>query len=736
MTAGRSMPRVEDEGLLLGRARFVDDLEAAREAVHMVLVRSPFAHARVTLGSAPPGMELIVATDVPDLTWPHLLPGLPPRRPLAGDRVRHVGEPVAAIMAEKPRDARDMAAALEVDYESLEAATTVEDALRPDAPLVYEDLGTNLVYRDQSSIDPDLFATADRIVRRRFRNHRVSPGMMECRAALAVPDQAGVLIYVGHQNPHKLQAELAAALGLDSEQVRVVVPEVGGAFGAKAPLYPEYLLVAWAALQMGRPVKYIETRSENLLLAVHGRAQAQRVEAGVTRDGQITALRAVIDGDLGAAVDSQRWCLALTRLMISGAYRIPRIEWDVRGVLTHTPPVGAFRGAGRPEAAYLIERLVDEVARELGLDSNEVRRRNFIQPHEFPYVTPTGATYDSGSYRTALDLASDRLGYEEMRAREEANDPGSRHLTGVGFASYVEMSASGQEYGSVELGDDGSVVARTGSSPHGQGHETTWTQLVVDRLGIEAGSVTILHGDTGLVPRGGGTSGSRSASLAGSALDQAASGLADELRKRAGELLEANPVDIVLSSGRAEVTGSPGLGVSLANLAADAGGRIEVEHLFEAKAQNHPYGTHACVVDIDTETGVVSIIKYVAIDDPGRLINPLIVEGQIRGAILQGVSYALAEEARFDEQGQMLNGSFTSYPLPMITSALHVESGRIETPSPTNPLGVKGVGESGVTGATAAVANAVFSALAPLGIGEESLSMPFTPDKVWAAVSR
>ncbi|MEX0947019.1 MAG: xanthine dehydrogenase family protein molybdopterin-binding subunit, partial [Acidimicrobiia bacterium] len=583
------MRRVEDEDLLLGRALFTDDLEAAREAAHLALVRSPFPHALVRLGSPPQGAYVVVAEDVPDLTWPHLLPGPPPRRALAQGRVRFVGEAVAAIVTDDARTGSDLAAEFDVDYEPLDAATSVELALAPGSPLVYQELGTNVAYRDQSASDPELFADADAVIKKTFRQHRIAPAMMECRAILAVPDgRGGIVAYVGHQNAHKFHGELTRALGLESDQVRVVVPNVGGAFGAKGPLYSEYLLAAWAALQLGRPVKYIETRSENLLLTVHGRGQTQRVEAGVTRDGRITALKVAIDGELGAAVDSQRWCLASTRVMISGAYRIPRIEWDVRGVLTHTPPVGAFRGAGRPEAAYLIERLVDEVARDLDIDPKVVRERNFIEPDSFPYRVPTGGTYDSGDYRKAFDLALERLRYEELRAKQKGTDPRGRHLTGVGIASYVEMSAIGDEYGSAELREDGSVFVRTGSSPHGQGHYTTWTQLVVEQIGVDPAVVTVIHGDTALVPRGGGTYGSKSSSLAGSAIDAAARTVAGELRRLAASRLEAAPVDIVLVNGHAEVIGSPGSGVSLATLAAEAGGKVEAENVFEGRGQNHP----------------------------------------------------------------------------------------------------------------------------------------------------
>lgn len=733
MSFGTSMRRVEDEALLSGSAPFTDDLPEAREAQHLILVRSPFPHATFRLGRPPAGARAIVAEDVPNLVWPHLLPGPPLRKALADGRTRFVGEAVAAIVSDDPVAGRDLAAELDVDYEPLDAVTTAEQALLPGAPLVFEEMGTNLAYRDESDPDPNLFDEADKVITRTFRQHRIAPGMMECRAILAVPDgKGGLTVYVSHQNAHKFHGELCRTFGLEPDRVRVILPNVGGAFGAKGPLYGEYLLAAWAALETGRPVKFVETRAENLLLTVHGRSQTQKVRMGVTVDGRITALHADVLGELGAALDSQRWCLGSTRVMLSGAYRIPKIGWDIKGALTHTPPIGAFRGAGRPEATYLVERAVDEVARELGMDPRRVREANFIGPDAFPYRLPTGGTYDSGDYALAFKLALDRFGYDQ----EAEEDSTGRYLTGVGLAAYVEMSAVGDEYGAVELRADGSAFVRTGTSPHGQGHYTSWTQLVMDQLGLEASDISVIHGDTAIVPEGHGTYGSKSSSLGGSAVETAAREVADEVRRLASKYLEAHPEDIVLQGGRASVAGSPQSGVTLATLVEEAGAPISAEHTYQSRGQNHPYGTHATSVRVDVETGEIEITRYVAVDDSGRLINPLIVEGQLLGGILQGVSHAMAEEAKFDDWGQMLNGSLASYPLPTIGDAVDVDRSRVEAPSPTNPLGVKGVGESGITGATSAVANAVYDALAPLGIDEEALPMPFTPDKVWAAIAR
>lgn len=727
---GRPLSRSEDAGLLSGSARFLDDLEVAQNALHLAVLRSPFAHARVELpeSASEAGRRLVLPSDIAHLTWDHLLPGPPPRAPLAGDLARYAGQPVAAVIGKDAAQAMDALEHLEVDFEALPAAVELTDALSPDAPLVYEEMGSNIVWHDASSADPGLFDGVDHVITRTFRNPRLAPGMLECRGVVAVPDRGRITVHVGHQNPHKLQGELCSIFGFEADQVRVKVPEVGGAFGAKAPLYPEYVLCVWAALELGQPVKYLERRSENLAVTTHGRGQVQRVRLGAAADGTLRALRVEIDADFGAAADIQRWCVVLTRRMLSGAYRIPRIEWLIRGVLTHTPPVGAFRGAGRPEATYLIERAMDELARELSTDPAELRRRNFIPQEEFPYDTGTGIAYDSGAYGTALDVALKQIGYEKARDSSSGDA-----LRGVGLASYVEMSAGGEEYADVALESSGDVVVLTGTLPHGQGHDTTWSQLVAEQLGLPVDRVRVVHGDTAIVPRGGGTSGSRSAVLGGTAVHLAAIRVANQLRRMAAERLEAAPGDIRLQDGCAFVVGTD-IGVDLVELVEDNGAPVAAEEVFAGGAQNFPFGTHACVVEVDVNTGEIQVVDYVEVDDCGRVINPLVVEGQLHGGTLQGISHALFEAVRFDQAGQLLTGNLTTYPLPSIRHAPEVRCMRTETPSPINPMGLKGVGESGVTGATPAIANAVYDALAPLGIGEEDLTMPFTPDRVWTAI--
>lgn len=736
-TFGHSVRRVEDADLLTGRAGFVDDLAVSKEALHLTVLRSPFAHATVRINSLPlsPGVLAMTVSDVSHLEWNQLLPGPPPLRALAGDRTRYVGEPIAAFVTDDREQGVELAAAVDVDYEPLPAATTVERALAADAPLVYEDLGTNVAYRDESSHNRELFADADVVIRRTFRNHRIAPGMMEPRAITAVPDGDGVTVYVSHQHAHKLRNELAAILQIDDTEVRVVVPEVGGGFGAKSSLYPEYVLVAHAALVTGHPVKFIESRSENLAVTAHGRDQVQHVEVGATADGDLVGLRVGIDANFGAAIDLQRWSIALTRRMLSGAYRIPTIEWSMRGVFTHTAPLGAFRGAGRPEAAYLIERVMDELARELSVDSAELRMRNFVPASEFPYATGTDVTYDSGDYHEALRCALEEAGYAELRREQrERRQSMTASLLGIGLATYVEMTAGGEEYAEVEVDGRGDFTVRTGTSPHGQGHDTTWAQLAADRVGLPVDRATVIHGDTSEVPRGGGTSGSRSAVLGGSAVAEAADRVADLLREMAAERLEAAAGDIGIADGRAVVAGTD-IGVDIAELVAAHGEPVMASETFVGKGQTFPFGSHVCAIEIDLGTGEIEIVRYVAVDDCGRVINPMVVEGQLFGGALQGISHALAEEVIHDEAGQLLTGTLASYSLPPIGSAPQMTFLRTETPSPLNPLGLKGVGESGVTGATPAVANAVYDALASLGIDGEALTMPFTPGKVWAAMA-
>lgn len=730
MQFGAKIRRVEDAALVAGRGQFTDDIEP-EGTLHVAFVRSPIANGVITGLEIPAGTTAFTHADVADIRWNHLIPELPQLSPLAERRVRYQGEPVVAVLDADRHRAFDLRDEVFVDYDAWPAAANPQRAMEADAPLVYEEVGTNVVY--QSVVEPDgpVFEGADVVVEHSINNHRMAPGMLEPRAILAIPDGDGLIVYCGHQMPFRLRELLAGWLGLAQEQVRVIVPDMGGGFGAKGGfVYPEYPLVAAAALRLGRPVKWIETRSENLLTTCHARSHQTTISVGSNSDGELVGLKIRTVGELGAAAMNQRLCLGNTQVMAAGCYRIPRIQMEVLGVLTNTPPLGAFRGAGRPEAAYAIERAMDHLARKLDMDPAELRRRNFIPPDDFPHTTKVGAVYDSGRYADALQVALDRADYPAMR-RLQAESPD--RIIGIGLASYLEVTARGGEFGAVEIDADGKVIVRTGSSPHGQGHRTTWAQIVADSLGVDFDDITVIASDTALVPRGWGTAGSRSAPLAGAAARVAADRVADELRRLAADTLEAAAEDIVLEAGKARVAGTD-VSVTLADLAAQVGG-IDAEVDFNPEGAGvFPFGTHVCMVEIHPETGEVEILRYVSIDDIGRVINPIITEGQIIAGVAHGVTHALFEEARFDDDGNLLTANWASYRIPAISDVVDVEVARTETPTPLNPLGVKGVGEPGTTGSTPAVANAVLDAVSRFGITDEDLPMPYTPDRVWAAL--
>ena len=726
---------MEDADLIAGRGSFLDDIEPPG-TLHLAVRRSDVAHGEITeldtsRAAARPGVQVFTAQDFPHLRWSQVLANLPLRSALAADVVRYQGEPMAVAVAENRTTAIDAVGDIWVDYNDLPVLVDVHSASAPDAMPLYDELDSNIVYRSGNDRIDGLFDDAAVVVERTFSNHRIAPGMLETRGVLAVPGDDGQLtIYCSHQSPHRFRDLLAAALDRRAEDLRVIVPDVGGGFGSKASFYPEYPIVAELARRLGRPVKFVETRSENLAVSTHGRDQVTTVAIGARLDGEIVGLRFQTIGNMGAAVDNQRWCLHATELMTSGCYRIPQIEREILGVLTNTAPVGAFRGAGRPEAAYAIERAIDHLARRLELDPAALRRRNLVESDAFPYETGVGSTYDSGGYHAALEIALDRLEYDRVRAEQAQRSGGP--LVGVGIASYVELAGGGQEFGEVSLSESGVVTVKTGTSPHGQGHRTTWAQIAADELGVAIEAVEVVHGDTAAVPRGGGTSGSRSAVLGGTAVHLAAELLADRLRELAADRLEAASGDIRLVDGRAIVAGTD-VGVAIHTLVE---GELTESADFVTPGLTYPFGVHACVVDIDTDTGEVSVRSFVAVDDCGRVINPIITEGQVHGGIAQGVAHTLFEGVSYDDSGTLLTGNWTSYRIPAISDVLPIVSVRTETPTPNNPLGVKGVGEAGATGSTPAVANAVMDALARLGVDEDDISMPYTPVKVWSAIRK
>ncbi|HXF56832.1 MAG TPA: xanthine dehydrogenase family protein molybdopterin-binding subunit [Actinomycetota bacterium] len=748
---GSAVLRSEDPRFLTGAGRYVENLR--REgALHAVFVRSPLAHARVRAveAEAARGLPGVVGVftaadlDLPPMPKPRRVPDPCARPVLARDVVRFAGEAVAVVVARTREQAVDAAEAVVLDLDPLPAVVDPLRALEPDAPLLFPEAGSNVVREKRWASEGDPLEGAEVVIRARFVNQRLAPVPMEPLAALAEPDPdtGGVVLWTTCQAPFLLRDDLARGLGLPAEKVRVVAPDVGGGFGAKIATYPEQVAVAALALRLGAPVRYVETRSENLQAMTHGRAQVQEVELGATRDGRVVGLEARLVADMGA-YPTGTYLPELTRDMASGVYRIPRADVRVQCVVTNTTPIESYRGAGRPEATAMLERAVDLLARELGLDPVEVRRRNFIPPEAFPYRTATGLSYDSGDYGRALDLALELAGYEELR-REQANRRarGDPRQLGVGVSCYVEVTGWNPELGRVEVNEEGRVTVVTGVSPHGQGHETSLAQVVASTLSVPFDAVTVRHSDTSLLPYGHGTMGSRSLQVGGSAALRAAEAVVEKARRMAAQLLEASVEDVVVQDGRVGVVGAPDRTLSWAELARAAadpaslpdgeepGLRSEVE--FEMEGNTFPFGAHVAVVEVDTETGDVRLLRHVAVDDCGRIVNPVLVDGQVQGGTAQGVAQALYEEVVYDEEGNLLTGSLASYAVPSAAELVDVTIAHTETPTARNPLGAKGIGESATIGSTPAVWNAVVDALAPFGV--RHVELPASPERVWRAI--
>jgi carbon-monoxide dehydrogenase large subunit len=741
--------RSEDAGLLTGTTRYLEDV-VVEGALHAVFVRSAVAHARIgaietdEARRMPGTVGLFSAADLPGMRMPAVedLPdGL--RRPLlASGVVRFVGEPVAVVIAATRAQAMDAAELVGVDYDPLPVIIDPLRSLEDDAPLLFPDHGSNVALLLRESGGEDPLEGADVVVRGRFLNQRIAPVPLEVNGGLAVPEDSGLTLWLPCQATHYSRSAIAEAIGVDEGSIRVRTAAVGGGFGARIPAYAEQAVVAALALRLERPVRYVETRSENLLAMTHGRDQLQQVEIGAMHDGRIVGLRVRIVADLGAYPDEGATLPASTAMMAVGPYDIPRLDLEIRGVLTNKTPLGAYRGAGRPEATALIERAVDMVAAELALDPTDVRQRNYIR--DFPAETVAGASYDSGAYEAALEEALRLSDYDSLR-REQAERRlrGDRSLLGIGIGSYVEVTGWGSEYARLTVADDGSVSVITGSSPQGQGHETAFAQIVSDRLGIPVGSVSVRHSDTAVVPRSEGTMGSRTLQVGGSAVLGAADALVERARMLAAHVLEVAPDDVVLTDeGRFEVSGVPGSGVSWAELARavadraklpegiDAG--LDVEHDFEIQDSTYPFGTHVALVEVDAETGDARLLRHVAVDDCGLVLNPMLVRGQVHGGVAQGVAQALFEAVVYDETGTPMTSNLSTYAFPSTAELPSIETASTETPTPRNPLGAKGIGESGTIGAIPAVQNAVVDALAHLGV--RHLDMPATPERVWRAI--
>ncbi|GAA3227425.1 xanthine dehydrogenase family protein molybdopterin-binding subunit [Pseudonocardia petroleophila] len=739
---GTSVRRVEDRDLVTGASTYVGNL-VLDGMLHLTFVRSPLAHGRITgietaAAAAAPGVVAVFTAADLDLPAHHglmvLNPDLP-RPPLAVDHVRFVGEAVAVVVAQTQAQAVDAAELVEVDYDPLPAAVDPEAALAPDAPLQYPGRTDNLAGGARSDADP--LADAEVVVRARMVNQRLAVMPMEGNAIAVRPEVDDALtIWVSTQMPHGFRTQAAALFGLEPEQVRVIAPHVGGGFGGKAGVLAEHTTAIAAARALGRPVRWVETRSENLVSMPHGRGQIAYYELGLTRAGRITGLRARVVADSGAyAGFGGALALGPTYTMSQGVYDIPVVGYDAAAALTTTTPMGAFRGAGRPEATAHLERIMDMAAAELGIDPVELRRRNFLDPAAFPHTMHSGARYDVGDYdlplREALRLVDVDKVREEQAARRESGDPVQ---IGIGVCVYVEITAGGggSEFGSVTIHADGTATISAGTSGHGQGHPTAFAMLASDRLGIPMEKFTFVQSDTALVPRGSGTGGSRSLQLGGNAVVVAADDVLVQARRRAAALLEAAEDDVELTEdGEFGVAGVPSATVTWAEVAS-AGEELHAGLDFRQEGATFPFGAHVSVVEVDTDTGRVTPLRHVAVDDCGRILNPLLVAGQQHGGLAQGVAQALYEEVVFDGEGQPLTATLADYRMPTAADLFTFETANTETPTPLNPLGAKGIGESATVGATPAVQNAVVDALAPLGV--RHVDLPCTPERVWRAV--
>ncbi len=745
---GTRVIRTEDPRLLTGGACFVDDVELP-DAAYVTYVTSMAAHARITgvdvaEARAVAGvLDVVTAAELDIGPYPPVNPAFPEAmaRPLLADGVvRFVGEPIVAIVSETREAGADAATAVVVDLDPLPPLVDPEASLRGEA-LLFPDAGTNVVLHAEGGLAADDVDvdSCEVVVRATFRSARVAPCPIETRVGASRWEPDGRLTHWSScQGAHPIRAMLCRVHGLEPDQVRVVSPDVGGSFGAKGRAYPEEVLLPWLARRVGRPVRWVPSRSQDMVGLGHSRAQIQHVELGGRRDGTFEALRVRLLADAGAYALAGPLLPRNTGALSSGVYRIPQIHWEMDAVATSTTPTTAYRGAGRPEAAALLERAVDLYAAEAGLDPVEVRRRNLLKPADFPYSTPTGLTYDSGDYERALDLALRTARHDELRAEQrERRERGDRVQLGIGVATFLDRTAGvpGSEYGASELRADGTVLVKTGSNPYGQGHHTSWAMLVADRTGLALDAIEVVHGDTDVIPRGGITGGSRSVQRAGSAVAAAADQLVARAREAAANLLEAAVDDVVLDvdeGGRFHVAGTPARWVDWdAVAAATESDPLRCESDVEGDP-TFPSGAYVAVVEVDTETGEARVRNFVTVDDAGRILNPLLAEGQVHGGVAQGIAQALLEEFSYDADGNPLTASFADYEVVTAAELPWFESALVETPSPNNPLGAKGIAESGTIGAPPAVQNAVIDAVRHLGVTH--IDMPCTPEKVWRAI--
>ncbi len=771
---GQRIPRVEDERFLMGRGTYVANMQPPG-TVFAKFVRSPYAHARIVRIDATRAMQLpgvIGVFTAEDLkgevgnvftAWaiPNSNLKQPPYSPLAKDVVRYAGEAVAVVVAEDPYLAADARELVEVQYDPLPVVVDAEAAIKPGAPQLHAEAPNNVAFHWVNAGIGDVdavFKDADVVVSQRFVNQRLQPSAIEPRAAIAMyePATKELTLYVTSQNPHVHRLILALLLGIPEQRIHVIAPDVGGGFGSKIPVYPWDAIVCWLAKHLGQPVKWVEDRTENFVATIHGRDHVQYVDLAAKKDGMILGIKVKVIANHGAyhSTAGPGISTILFGFMPGGCYGIKAGKVEVTGVFTNTTPVDAYRGAGRPEAAFIIERMVDVLARKLNMDPAEIRRKNFIPADKFPYQTALGLVYDSGNYEPAMRKALDIVGYEKLR-QEQAEKRKRGELMGIGLSTYVEVCGlapsaianatgfAGGLWGSstIRVHPTGKVTVYTGAHPHGQGEETTFAQIVAQELGIPVSDIDLVHGDTKATPMGMGTYGSRATPVEGGSIALSARKVRDKAQKITAHLLEVGEADIEFADGKFTVKGVPTKSKTIQEIAwaAYMGGNMPagVEPILEATTfydpQNFvfPFGTHVCVVDVDKETGQVTIRRYLAVDDVGVQINPMIVEGQVHGGVLQGLAQAMLEQAVYDENGNLLTSSFLEYLVPSSLEAPNIETASTVTPSPHNPIGVKGVGETGTIASSQAYVNAVCDA-----IGVDHIDMPLTPEKVWRAVHK
>ena len=765
---GRPMKRVEDPRLIKGIATYVDDLKLPN-VLHAEFVRSPHAHAKIKAihteaAKKHPGVVgVLTGADLNDkvgaVPCASPLPGgkSPEHTVLAGARVYFVGHPVAVVVAEKRAIARDALDLVEVDYEPLPAVIDPEKALEKGSPLTHPELGTNVAFSwSLPAGDVDgAFKKADKVLKLRIVHPRLTPMALEPRGCAASwhAGEASLTLWTSTQVPHLIRTLLPGLIRIPENKLRVMAPEVGGGFGSKLNLYAEEVVVSHLAIRLNRPVKWIEGRRENASATIHGRDQIGLNEVAIRKDGTVLAIRSKTIADVGSYCQLLTPAIpTLTGVMLPGCYKLKAVRMDITGVHTNKMCTDAYRGAGRPEAAYIIERIMDLVAAELGLDPVQVRLKNMPKPAEFPFKTVTGQLYDSGNYQAALKKAQELAVWPKLLKQRDAARKAGR-LFGIGLSTYVEicalgpskaMAAGGWEWGCVRIEISGKVTVITGATPHGQGQETSFAQIAADKLGVPIEDVVVFRGDTATAHYGRDTYGSRATALGGTAIVMSIDKIIEKAKTLAAALLKSTSKKVEFKDGKFFVKEKPKNSIGWTQLASEAyiaknlppgfEPGLEASSFFEPSNCTFPFGTHIAAVEVDRDTGQVKIVKYVAVDDCGKQVNPLLIEGQVQGGIAQSIGAALMEQTVYDESGQLLTGEFMDYAIPRATDIPDFVLGSTVTPSPSNPLGVKGVGEAGTIGSTPAIANAVVDALSPLGI--RHLDLPFTPERVWRAIQQ